>query len=328
MKHIRLPQPLIPRKLPFYLAMEEYAARMLPADSSYFFMWRVEPTVIFGRNQVIDREVNLEYCSAHGIEVYRRRSGGGCVYADMSNIMFSYIESGTDPVAQTFSKYTHAVAAMLQSLGLEAEATGRNDILICGRKVSGNAFYHLPGGHSIVHGTMLYDTDLAHMASAITPSRSKLDSKGVASVSSRITTLSRHISMTIEQFMDYALRHMCTSEITLTQADVSAIEELSLPYYSPQWIYRRSGHGTLSRHAVIPGAGEFNAAIELADGHIEHIDLTGDFFICADIDTTLLSHLRGAPYTRQGISHALRHTRPELTIPGLTAASLTDLIIS
>lgn len=83
MKYIVLPDSKC-RKLPFYLAMEEYVANTMPYDS--FFMWQVKPTVIFGRNQVMENEVNLSYCREHGIEVYRRKSGGGCVYADMDNI--------------------------------------------------------------------------------------------------------------------------------------------------------------------------------------------------------------------------------------------------
>lgn len=165
MKYVSLSDSTV-RRLPFYLAMEEYVARRF--DEEFFFMWQVDPTVIFGRNQLIEREVNIDYCRNNGIAVYRRKSGGGCVFADMSNIMFSYIVS-SDDVVTTFSSYTERVAAMLRSLGLNAESTGRNDVLIDGRKVSGNAFYHIPG-RSIVHGTMLYDTDLAHITQAISPS--------------------------------------------------------------------------------------------------------------------------------------------------------------
>ena len=154
MKYLSLPDTTT-RILPFYLAMEEYAARIMGQDD-IFFMWQVRPTVIFGRNQLIDNEVNLDYCREHGIEYYRRKSGGGCVFADMSNIMFSYI-TRSDEVQTTFTRYTSAVAEMLRGLGLNASASDRNDVLIGNRKVSGNAFYHVPG-RSIVHGTMLFDT--------------------------------------------------------------------------------------------------------------------------------------------------------------------------
>ena len=153
MKHPVLPADEV-RPLPFYLAMEEWIARNLPPDD-YFFAWRVNPTVICGRNQDIEKEVNLEYCRKNGISVVRRRSGGGCVYADMNNWMFSYITPSSE-VSSTFARYTSMVADMLNSLGLETSATGRNDILVNKKKIAGNAFYHM-ADRAIVHGTMLYE---------------------------------------------------------------------------------------------------------------------------------------------------------------------------
>ncbi|RKV70735.1 MAG: lipoate--protein ligase family protein, partial [Alloprevotella sp.] len=144
------------RKLSFYLATEEFLARHTDLDEC-FFMWQVRPTVIFGRNQLIENEVNLDYCREHGIETYRRKSGGGCVYADMNNIMFSYVNHGEN-ITFTFDRYINMVVDVLRELGVEAYTSGRNDILIDGKKVSGNAFYHIPH-RNIVHGTMLFDTD-------------------------------------------------------------------------------------------------------------------------------------------------------------------------
>ncbi len=118
MKYVSLPDNDV-RPLPFYLTMEEYVARRF--SDEIFFMWQVNPTVIFGRNQLIDNEVNLSYCRDHGIEFYRRKSGGGCVYADMDNIMFSYIVSGDD-VVTTFSDYTGRVAECFADLELTPEA--------------------------------------------------------------------------------------------------------------------------------------------------------------------------------------------------------------
>lgn len=232
MIHLRIDDK-IRRRLPFYLAMEEWAARCLPAED-YFFSWQVNPTVIFGRNQRIDKEVNLDYCRENGIETYRRKSGGGCVFADRHNIMFSYI-TPSEQVTTTFARYTEMIAEMLRSLGIDALATGRNDITVHGLKVSGNSFYHLPG-RSIVHGTMLYDTDLRHMANAITPSRSKLESKQVQSVESHITTLNRHIDMDIDDFNRYAISRLTDTEITLEPAMIREIEEIERPYYAPEWI--------------------------------------------------------------------------------------------
>jgi len=135
MNYIALPDIGI-RRLSFYLAMEEYVARNLDLEEC-FFMWQVHPTVIFGRNQLMENEVNLKYVREKGIEVYRRKSGGGCVYADLSNIMFCYITKDFN-VGFTFDAYLRRVAHLLQQLGVPAVASGRNDILIHEKKVSGS----------------------------------------------------------------------------------------------------------------------------------------------------------------------------------------------
>lgn len=223
------------RRLSFYLAMEEYAARQLNEGDDLFFLWQVQPSVIFGRNQVIENEVNLDYCHEHGIQFFRRKSGGGCVYADMSNVMMSYI-TRSDEVQTTFARYMEMVCQMLRELGLEATSTQNNDVLIGDRKVSGNAFYHIPG-HSIVHGTMLFDTEMEHMLHAITPPQAKLDKHGVESVRQRITLLKEHTDISIEDFKRFAIRHLCDQELQLTDSDIKAIEATEEDYLKPKFLY-------------------------------------------------------------------------------------------
>ena len=233
MKYLSLPDNAT-RILPFYLAMEEFAARIIGEDD-IFFMWQVDPTVIFGRNQLIANEVNVDYCREHGIAFYRRRSGGGCVYADKDNIMFSYI-TRSDEVQTTFTRYTSAVAAMLQQLGLNATASDRNDVHIDGRKVSGNAFYHIPG-RSIVHGTMLYDTNMEHMLHAITPSADKLQKKGIQSVRQRITLLKDHVSLSLEEVKAHIRHTLCEDSCRLTPDQVAGIEQVEQQYLENEFIH-------------------------------------------------------------------------------------------
>lgn len=285
--------------------MEEYAARIIK-DDDIFFMWQVNPTVIFGRNQLIANEVNIPYCREHGIATYRRKSGGGCVFADMSNIMMSYITC-SDNVELTFSRYTSAVVEVLKKLGLNASDNGRNDILIDDRKVSGNAFYHLPG-RSIVHGTMLFDTDMAHMQGAITPSTEKLASKGVKSVRSRITTLSEHLAgkMNIEQFKAFVKSEMCDGEILLTDSDIAQIEEITQTYLTPEFIYGNNPRCTNTIQKRVDGVGEFQISIELDHNIIKDINIAGDFFVLGSIDESIIAPLKGVAYTREAITEALK----------------------
>ena len=323
MKYLSLPDNST-RILPFYLAMEEFAARIIGEDD-IFFMWQVEPTVIFGRNQLIDSEVNVEYCREHGIAFYRRRSGGGCVYADRDNIMFSYI-TRSDEVQTTFSTYTSAVASMLRGLGLDASASDRNDVLIGSRKVSGNAFYHIPG-RSIVHGTMLYDTNMEHMLNAITPSREKLTSKGVESVRSHITTLSEHLTMDIESFKRYVRETMCDGEIMLTADDVAEIEHITQSYLEPSFLWGNNPRSEVTRGGRIEGVGSLVMNIELQHDMIHDLHLTGDFLpVCDDARSKLLEHLRGARLTAEALTTALADCDVSQWILNLTNEQLITLL--
>ncbi len=229
MKNVILPDKK-ERSLAFYLAMEEFVAGRIEDES--FFVWRVAPTVIIGRNQDLEAEVNLDYCSRHGVHIVRRKSGGGCVYSDMGNIMVSYI-SGRGVVSAVFDRYLSAMTACLCSLGLDAEKSGRNDILVDGRKVSGNAFHQLPD-RSIVHGTLLYDTDFEALEEAIRPPVEKLERHGVASVRQRVENLKEFIDpsavASVEALEKYVVEWFCDGEVVLTEDDVKEIEIIEKQY--------------------------------------------------------------------------------------------------
>ena len=323
MIYVKLPNAKS-RRLPFYLAMEEYVARELPAQD-YFFIWQVEPTVIFGRNQLVDSEVDVYFCRNHGIQFYRRKSGGGCVFADRSNLMLSYITPTTN-VNFTFNRYMLMVEDALQRLGVDARTSGRNDILIAGRKVSGNAFYHLPG-RSIVHGTMLYDTNLDYMLNATTPSRTKLRSKGVESVRQHITTLCNHINLTIEQLKEHLRAVLCDSEILLSEADVAAIEQLEQEYYDDAFIYGNNPAASLTKVQRIEGVGEFHVSLDVKENRIRKVLLAGDFFIIGDLDSMLLSKLKGVEYCRAAIEEALASVETAEIIMNLKKEELINLLI-
>ena len=311
------------RKLPFYLAVEEYVARELPAGD-YFFMWQVQPTVIFGRNQLIEAEVDIDYCRANGIATYRRKSGGGCVYADLDNIMFSYITPDSN-VNFTFNRYMLMVEHVLQKLGLDARTTGRNDILIDGKKVSGNAFYHLPN-RSIVHGTMLYNTDLEKMVCSTTPSDEKLKSKGVESVRQHVTTLNRYLAISIEEFKDFVRENLCDSEIRLDEDAVRQIEKIESEYLAEEFIYGRNPAYTLVRIARIEGVGEFELRLEIKKGVIRKVNMLGDFFLVGDLDGGLLAHLQGVLFEKKAVEEALSDVEPSNIIMNMTKEQLIELL--
>lgn len=168
-----------------YLQIEQDMVKDIQEPT--LFTWIVSPTVIYGRHQSAEVEVNETYCAEHGIAVVQRKSGGGCVYADQGNLMISFVTPSTHS-EQVFTDFLALVAKALQSRGLPAVTTDHNDILVNGHKVSGWACFTGPTG-TIVHGTMLYDVNLDALQQAITPTREKLSKHGVASVRQRVANL-------------------------------------------------------------------------------------------------------------------------------------------
>ncbi len=217
----------------------------------------------------------------------------------MSNIMFAYI-TPDENVSLTFNKYIDLVVGTLRKLGVPAEASGRNDILIHGRKVSGNAFYHIPG-RSIVHGTMLYDTNMQNMVSAITPSDEKLVSKGVKSVRQHIALLKDYIPLSLKEFKDFVRNDLCESSIMLNADDISNIKEIEREYLSDDFIYGNNPRYSIINRKRIENVGDMEARIELKNGIIKDVNIMGDYFLVGDIDNRILYRLRNIPYTREAL---------------------------
>lgn len=177
------------KHISWYLDKEQEIAELIEefGGEPVLFTWRVGPTVIYGRHQIVENEVNLEYCRTHGIEVYQRKSGGGAVYADRGNLMISYISPSTHSET-VFQEFLHLVVNMLRDRGFTAVTTAHNDVLVDGCKVSGTACYALPHA-TIVHGTLLERVDLEQMSCALTPPKEKLQKHGVESVRQRVKNL-------------------------------------------------------------------------------------------------------------------------------------------
>ncbi len=168
-----------------YLQMEAEMVKSVAEPS--LFTWIVAPTVIYGRHQNREQEVNEAYCAAHGVRIVQRQSGGGCVYADRGNLMVSYIAPSTHS-QEVFDYFLSLLAGSLRRMGYEAVTTEHNDILVNNRKVAGTACYTTPTG-TVVHASMLYDVNMDALQQAITPSVAKLEKHAVSSVRQRVCNL-------------------------------------------------------------------------------------------------------------------------------------------
>ena len=311
--------------LPFYLAVEEWVAQNLP-EGEYFFAWQVAPTVICGRHQDIAAEINLEFARENNIDVVRRKSGGGAVYADRNNVMFSYI-TPSDSVQSSFHSYTSMICSMLRSLGINAEATGRNDIAVNDKKIAGNAFFKLPG-KSIVHGTMLYDADFETMNRVLTPSRAKRLSKGVVSVPSRVTTL-RNLGLDIScsEFIGKTLNFLCRDgEYRLTEDDLKQIDVIYSTYLDPGFL-KIEEISSENHRTYIPGVGEIGIKfLTDADGLIKDVSLSGDFFHLQNVQKELTDKLLNVPYRRRDIENILDTICLDSFIVGLNHENIKSIL--
>ena len=242
------------QRLVWYLAAEEYFAKHIHSllhrlgighgnnkdIYGIFFTWIVPPTVIFGRHQVMQNEVNIPFCQANGIAMYRRKSGGGCVYADEGNLMISYI-SPSSHSEQVFQSYLDQMSNTLCQLGFDAVKSTHNDIMVGEYKVSGNACFALPQA-TIVHGTLLYDVNFDMLQQAITPSQEKLAKHGVQSVRQRVNNL-KNIANALDWQSTQALAQKikefwCNQTYIPTEKDIQEIDKIEQEYLDPVFISR------------------------------------------------------------------------------------------
>lgn len=324
MKYIIIPERKTTPQLPFYFAVEEYVARTY-TDDDYFMAWRVEPTVMLGRNQLTENEVNIDYCKRNGIHIFRRKSGGGCIYADKGCMQFSYI-SFAENVNHAFVEYMQGIADMIKSLGINTELSGRNDILVEGKKVAGSAFYRLKG-RSVLHNSLLFSTELEHLAQALTPSKEKLQSKGVASVSQRVGNVGNHTDLNIEAFMDYVRKYMCGDEVLeLTADDMIHIEEIEKELASDDFTYGKNPKYTEVRKKRFADVGTIQAHIELKNQKIVNINLMGDYFLSGDLDRELLDLLHGVDFTREAVAAAIEGVEMGNVIRNFTTEQFLRLL--
>ena len=324
MKYILLPKPDTIHQLPFYFAVEEYVARHY-TDDDYFIGWRVNPTVMLGRNQLIDNEVNTDYCKEHKIDIFRRKSGGGCIYADKGCIQFSYISRAVN-ANEAFAAYMQRMADLLKGLKIDAQLSGRNDILIDGTKVSGCAFYQL-SNRSVLHNSLLFDTQLDHLSNALTPAKEKLQSKGVVSVRQRVTNVATYTQLDILAFMDYVRQDMCGTEVLeLTEEDMKEVAEIEKELSSDDFVYGKNPKYSLVRKHRFEGVGTLEAHIELKNNIIGSFNMVGDYFLLGDIDHDFLYLLKGCEFTREAVEERLEDIDLSTIIRGLKLRQFLRLL--
>lgn len=295
---IRFPKDIGKLEPYFYFALEDYVLNeVLQGEEAYFFTWEIKGVVI-GKNQIIENEVNLDYLRAHKIKLFRRPTGGGTVYADERNTMFSIIAKRQENFS--FKKYLSYIIDAVAKLGVNLEFSGRNDILFDGKKVSGNAFLQNPRG-MLLHGTFLYDCDLETMVRAITPDDEKLVSKGIESVRSRVVNLKPYLhGMAQEELVTHWEKEITDREYVLSDQEIAMLQARSKKYATKEWIYHQQVAYTKTLKARING-GFFVHNLLLQDGKIKRFDLSGDFFELQPVEN-FTRHFVGTIYNQETLT--------------------------
>lgn len=305
----------------FNLALEEYVFEKMSRDREYFLTWRNDNAIIIGRHQNTAAEVNEEFVNEKNIKVVRRLSGGGAVYHDLGNLNFTFIADAQPGQKVDLRKFCQPIADTLCALGANATVDGRNDILVDGMKVSGNAQY-VRQGRVMHHGTILFDSDMTVLSQALRPDPTKAQAKGVKSVRSRVTNVRPHLSrdMTLEEFREELSRALMADgfeRYKLTKQDVAAIEKIQKDRYDRwEWNYGYCDTGALVRKKRIEGCGTVEAHITLKNDLIAALQFRGDYFSTLP-PQELAEKFVGLPLIPGALSCALETCRAEDYITGL-----------
>lgn len=293
------------------LAMEEYLLRQARTNEDILLFYINAPSIIIGRHQNTIEEINRDYVEEHHIRIVRRLSGGGAVYHDLGNLNFSFITDYRQENFNDFRKFTEPVVRSLNRMGVRAELSGRNDILVDGRKVSGNAQY-ISRQRMVSHGTLLFNSDLTHVADALKVKANKMESKGIKSVRSRVANIIEFLDkpMDIETFRATLLTDIfegasTPTQFILSESDRNAIQRLADDRYrSWEWNYGKSPDFNLQKTERFP-FGEVTAHLNVQQGQIRAVKFYGDFFAEAEPEE-LEGLLVDTAYTSDALAEALK----------------------
>ncbi len=312
----------------YNLALEEYVLKNR-TSGDYLLLWQNDNSVIIGRNQNAEAEINRSFVDEHSISVVRRNTGGGAVYHDLGNLNYSFITDASEEGSA--ARFTDPVVRALRKLGLDAQASGRNDILVSGKKVSGTA-QQLLKGRILHHGTLLFDSSSDKIAGALNPDPTKFQFKGVQSVRSRVGNIRPALSqdMTLPEFWSYLKTELSRDgleEAPLSQQELQEILALKQEKYDTwEWNFGKSPKfDTCCRKRFAAGLLEIH--LTATQGYITQLRILGDFLAITDI-APLEAALIGCPYEEQALAGRLASISLAEYLGGITKEELISAILN
>ena len=315
----------------FNMAFDEYALEQLPLDEPLFYLWQNRSAVIIGLNQNAYAEVDIDYLCQHDIALARRITGGGAVYHDLGNLNYTIVGRSSD-IERDYPEYTRYMQHALQALGVQAELSGRNDILVDGRKVSGYA-KRVYKDRLMVHGTLMYDVDIDKLTRVLTPPTEKFLTKGIASVKSRVANLRDYLpgittvgalSQALEQHLS---RQYQDEEYLLTEEQLTEIRSIAASKFATtDWIYGRAPGSTVTYARRLP-CGNVEVHLSIKKGHIESCRIDGDFIGNSPV-TTIEDLLKGCLYERAALQQRLQGFYIQDHLDNTTAEAFINLLFN
>ncbi|NFT13725.1 lipoate--protein ligase [Clostridium botulinum] len=296
----------------FNLALEEYLLKNVDIKEDYFILWQNEPTIVIGKHQNTLKEINMNFVKDNNINVVRRNSGGGAVYHDLGNINFTFITKYDEKHLLDFKTFTNPVVYSLGKLNVKAELSGRNDILIDGRKISGNS-QHIYKDRFLHHGTLLFNSELENLVKALNVDNDKILSKGIESIKSRVTNIKEHVKEDIfmEEFKEILIENIfiwnksSLKEYNLTSDHINEIEKLMKEKYMTwQWNYGESPEFNYRNSKRLQG-GKLEVLLNIVEGHINECKIYGDFLGLMDV-SEIEKRIIGIKYGEEYIDEFLR----------------------
>lgn len=316
----------------YNIAFEEYAFKEIANKDDVFILWINQPCIVVGKNQNTVEEINQKYCDENGIKIVRRISGGGAVYHDYNNLNYTIISNEENEANFDFKSLSQPVIETLAELGVKAEFTGRNDLVIEDQKFCGNAQY-IRDKRVMHHGCILFDTDLSVLAQALKVSSDKIESKGKKSVRSRVTNIKPHLTdetIDVNKFKTllkaYMNRHYNMQDYELSQAEEEAVQAIkAVRNDSWDWVYGKNPEFTIKRQRRLL-TGKVEANILVIENVIEDIKFYGDFFGVKDV-SELVEILKGVKYTHEDVKKVLETVNIGEYFLGITLEDIVDIIV-